>query len=248
MNGRSRWGLGLLALALVAGCATRAPAPVEPSPLTVAAAGGACIARWTPQTLPGKKATRYAVIATEQSVVEAQAAASASLLRHRLRVEPASLGRLHFSWQVPDLLDRADVRRSDTEDAVARVFLAFEGREEGLSAGHRAMSDLAEALAGERLPYATLMYVWNSDGTPGSVVVNGRSDRVRKIVVDAGPARLREWRHHERDIAADFRQAFGEEPGALVSVGLMTDADNTGGRATAWYGPVCLAPAATGGR
>jgi hypothetical protein len=239
---------GLLAVALLGGCATPGPAPVDQAPPIAAALLGACIARWTPQVLPGKKATRYAAIGTERSVVEAQATASASLLRHRLRVEPAALGRLRFSWQVPALLARADVRRSDSEDAVARVFLAFEGREEQLSTRQRAMSDLAETLSGERLPYATLMYVWNGDGPLGSVVVNGRSDRVRKIVVDAGPARLREWRHHERDIAADFRQAFGEEPGALVSVGLMTDADNTGGQATAWYGPVCLAPAAAGGR
>ena len=37
---------------------------------------------------------------------------------------------------------------------------------------------------------------------------------------------------------ADFQQAFGEAPGALLSIGIMTDSDNTASTASAWYGPV----------
>lgn len=39
---------------------------------------------------------------------------------------------------------------------------------------------------------------------------------------------------------ADFRRAFGEEPGALIGVALMTDADNTRASAEASYGEVRL--------
>ena len=69
-------------------------------------------------------------------------------------------------------------------------------------------------------------------------VIHPRTDRVRKIVVDAGPGQIRRWREHRRDLAADFQRAFGEAPGALVSVAYMTDADNTQQQARAWYGPV----------
>ncbi len=34
--------------------------------------------------------------------------------------------------------------------------------------------------------------------------------------------------------------AFGEEPPAIVGVAIMTDADNTGVQATAWYGDLTL--------
>jgi len=70
------------------------------------------------------------------------------------------------------------------------------------------------------------------------VIINPRSDRIRKIVVDSGPGQLRRWREHQRDLAADFRLAFGEPPGPLQSVALMTDSDNTQSQATSWYGPV----------
>jgi len=41
-------------------------------------------------------------------------------------------------------------------------------------------------------------------------------------------------------VAADFRRAFGEEPGPLVAIAVMTDSDNTRSRSRAWYGPVRL--------
>jgi hypothetical protein len=104
--------------------------------------------------------------------------------------------------------------------------------------------DLAEALTGERPPYATLMYVWDASAPVGSVIVNPRSDRVRKIVLDSGPAGLMRWREHRRDLAADFRLAFGEAPGALRSMALMTDSDNTRAEARTWYGEIVLHPPA----
>jgi hypothetical protein len=84
--------------------------------------------------------------------------------------------------------------------------------------------------------------VWETKKTPGTVVVNPRSDRVRKIVLDSGPAGLRSWREHKRDLAADFRLAFGEDPGRLVGIAVMTDGDNTGSQAKAWYGPIEVRP------
>lgn len=45
--------------------------------------------------------------------------------------------------------------------------------------------------------------------------------------VRSGPARL-SWLDYERDIREDFRQVFGEEPGRLLPVALMSDGDNTG--------------------
>ncbi|MDP3613420.1 MAG: DUF3047 domain-containing protein, partial [Rubrivivax sp.] len=56
----------------------------------------------------------------------------------------------------------------------------------------------------------------------------------------SGPAKLRRWRDHKRNLAADYRLAFGEEPGPLAAIALMTDSDNTASRAVSWYGPVTL--------
>lgn len=235
-------GLALLMLSVLGACAHVSPS----DPLVLRAPAGAvwsphCVPAWQPHALPGKRGTRYDLGSEAgPAVVRARADASASMLRYRMRLEPDALQTLRFSWRVTALIDRADVRHRETEDSPARIVLAFDGDHGTLPLKDRSLFELAELVTGERPPFATLMYVWDNGAPLESVVINPRSDRVRKIVVESGPAHLRQWREHERDISADYRRAFGEAPGALIGIGLMTDADNTGTSATAWYGAVCL--------
>lgn len=98
------------------------------------------------------------------------------------------------------------------------------------------LSELSNLMTGEPLPYATLMYVWCNTRAPGSVIINPRTDRIRKLVVESGGKNLNQWLDYERDIRADYERVFGEPPGALVGVGIMTDTDNTQTATRAWYG------------
>jgi hypothetical protein len=41
-------------------------------------------------------------------------------------------------------------------------------------------------------------------------------------------------------VVADFRAAYGEDPGELIGIAVMTDSDNTGTEAEAFYGPIEL--------
>lgn len=196
---------------------------------------------WQGVALPGKKITHYRWVHKDGRVaLMARAERSASLSRSRIRVEAKDLNALTFSWRVDELPLDASVALVEREDAAARVVLGFAGERSKLSVRNRMLFELAEALSGESPPYATLMYVWDTTAPVGTVIVNPRSDRVRKIVVDSGRDHLGRWREHRRDVAADFRRAFGEEPGPLTSLAVMTDADNTQSSATAWYGPIDL--------
>lgn len=175
-----------------------------------------------------------------RDVIQSESNSAASMLRQTLRVEPAQLGHLRFSWKVPALIAGADLTQRDGDDAPVRVVLAFEGDRAKFSAKNAMLSELALLLTGEPLPYATLMYVWGNQSTLGSVIINARTDRIRKLVLESGPLRLNHWLDYERDIRADYEQAFGEAPGALVGIGIMSDSDNTRQQSTAWYGPVTL--------
>ena len=119
---------------------------------------------------------------------------------------------------------------------------AFSGDLSRLSMRNRLQYQLAESLTGEAPPYATLMYVWDNHAEPEAVLPGARSDRVRKIVVERGPTNLRRWLTYRRSLMADFERAFGEPPGRLIGVALLTDTDNTGTRAEACYGDVQLHP------
>ena len=58
------------------------------------------------------------------------------------------------------------------------------------------------------------------------------------IVVESGAEKVNQWVTEERDILEDYRRAFGEDPFLISGVAIMTDTDNTGESAVAYYGDI----------
>lgn len=205
--------------------------------------GGQRGAAWAHRTFPGKTATRFEYARREgRDAVSADAQSSMSVVQQALRIEAEHLGKVRFSWNVPALIDGADMALRDKDDAPVRIVLAFDGDRSRFSPKDAALSELARALTGEPLPYATLMYVWCNHRPLGSIIQSPRTDRVRKLVVESGKRGLNQWLEYERDVRADYERVFGEKPGALVGIAIMSDSDNTQSRSSAWYGPVQLLP------
>jgi hypothetical protein len=221
-------------------------APVREEPADQVAATSANLSPtttlWQHYRLPGKKATQYTYDRVDgRDAMVVSAASSASLLRQKIHIPAVELDRVTFSWKVAALITEADLALRDTGDSPVRIVLAFEGDRAKFSAKNAMLSELSHTLTGEPMPYATLMYVWCNTRAPGTVIINPRTDRIRKIVVESGAKNLNHWLDYERNIRADFEKAYGEPPGALVGVAIMTDTDNTRSTARAWYGKVKLA-------
>jgi hypothetical protein len=226
------WGLTFL---LISGCSVIAPKPAEHRHT----GRQASVATWQNVPLPGKVQTAY----TERThnglpIVYAESSASASMLRRQVRIEAGNHGKVSFSWRVSNLIPDADLTDRDASDSPARLILAFDGDHAKLSARNRMLFDLAHLLTGETPPFSTLMYVWDNKMPAEVVIHSGRTDRIRKIVIETGQLNVDTWRYYERDVVADYRKAFGDEPGPLIGVGLMTDSDNTRSAVKAWYGEV----------
>lgn len=248
-----RWAC-LLLPSLLAACATVAPSvdSVDAEPevantdisWVAPTRGEGSSVNWQARTFPGKQSTVYRTLKMDgREVCEGKSSNSASMLRQTIRVEAADLAQLRFSWKVPGLIAGADMTQRETDDSPVRVILAFDGDRSKFSAKNAMLSELAHTLTGEPMPYATLMYVWGNKSEAETVIINPRTDRIRKLIVESGPKGLNHWLDYERDIRADYLKAFGEEPGALVGIGIMTDSDNTRQQALGWYGPVTLAKA-----
>lgn len=214
------------------------PPPLQQLPLHFSAKE---TAQWDKIVLPGKLRTAYKLERQPQGyALQAQAESSASMLRQRLRIAPEQLGQLTFDWRVERLIPGADMVQRETEDSPVRLILVFDGDRQRFTPKNAMLSELTHSLTGEPMPYATLMYVWCNQCPPESVIVNPRTDRIRKLAVESGPGRVGTWLSYTRNIRADFEKAFGEAPGALMGVGLMTDTDNTRSTTRAWYGKVHL--------
>jgi hypothetical protein len=251
VGGPRAWTSVLLfaGISFLAGCATApVPSPVafsawaQASALPPGHAGGAD--GWQHQPLPGKTQVQFTPVRVDgRDALSATADSAASVMRHRVRIEPSELGSLRFSWKVPALIADADLATREADDSPVRVILAFDGDRSRFSARDAMLAELMRTLTGEEMPYATLMYVWCNKRVPGTVIRSPRTDRIRKLVLESGPRRLNQWLDYARDIRADYERAFGEPPGALIGVAIMTDSDNTRSTARAWYGPVRLGSA-----
>jgi len=196
---------------------------------------------WRPFLLPGKTFAPFEPVTWQgRQALQVRAQRSVSILRQQFSPALRAPGDLVFSWQIDALPEGADLQDSATADSPVRIVLAFDGDRARWSARTHRLSEFSRLLIGEELPYATLSYVWSHGDAPGSVLINPRTDRIRKLVVESGSAQLGRWVEYRRDVRADFVQAFGEEPGPLLAVALMTDTDNTGSSLRAWYGPLRL--------
>jgi hypothetical protein len=188
------------------------------------------------------KPTRYVVERDGgRNVLRANAASSATGLRCAVQIDPAQFGRLRFSWRVPQAPAHADVGVAEHDDCPARIILSFSGDDTRLHLRDRLFFEQVELFTGQRLPFATLMYVWDGGRhAPESVHRNHRSARIQYLTVESGALRTGGWLHYERDVVADYRRVFGEAPGLVTGVGVLTDGDALKLDLEAWYGDISL--------
>lgn len=189
----------------------------------------------------GKRRTEYRLVDTPGgTVLEAHADQAATGLYRRVRADTHRVPLLEWDWRVDRLIPGADLSIGAREDAAARLVVSFHGDAQALDFQQRTMLRLARAFAGEPLPYAMLIYVWSNRLPVETALPSPQIERIRMIVVESGGARLGRWLHYRRNLVEDYRRAFGEEPGDVVAIGVLTDADNTGQSARALYGDITL--------
>ena len=188
--------------------------------------------------------SEYALVESGPGVVlEGRADGSASGFYRRIHIDPRRHPVVEWRWRVLQPLAHTDPRASSRDDSPARLVICFHGDANRLDIGERSTLRLYKALTGEMLPYAMLMYVWSSDAPVGTVASSVYTDKIQMIVVERGGSRTGEWREFRRNVIEDYRRAFGEEPSDIVAVGVMTDADDTRGKARAQYGDITFRPA-----
>ncbi len=194
---------------------------------------------WRAYGIPRKPATQYRLVnGGEHVALEARAERSASGLYRPLRVDPRSHPVLEWRWQVSQLIPGADARKPSREDSPARVIVSFHGDASRLDFEDRTRLRLVQALSGQSLPYAMLVYTWSNELPVGTIVPSHHLSRVRMVVAESGAQRLGRWVEVRRNVLEDFRRAFGEEPWDVVAVGVMSDTDNTGQSAHCLYGDI----------
>ena len=214
-----------------------------------AASGPNPPAPWRVVGLPkgDKPLTRYDITGLGGSqVLRVQTDRSYANLVHDLPPSALAPGvQLRWRWRLDKPLPDADLRRRGGDDSPLKVCAMFDQPLEQLGFVERNLLRTARAVAGEKLPAATLCYVWDATLPAGTLLRNAFTDRVRMIVLDSGEARLGQWVSHSQNLAADFQRAFGQESPTvppLIGILVGADSDNTAGQSLGYVGDITLTP------
>ena len=195
---------------------------------------------WKPLTFKKiEKHTIYTLVKDNDTVVvKAVAEASASGLTREIKINPKEFPVVQWRWKVMNILKKGDVRRKEGDDYPARIYITFEYDPSKLSLFERSKYEAIRLLYGEYPPLAAINYIWESKAPVGTMVPNPYTDRVMMFVVESGAAKVDQWMSEERNVYEDYKKAFKEEPPMISGVAIMTDTDNTGESATAYYGDI----------
>jgi len=124
---------------------------------------------------------------------------------------------LSWSWRVDRVLNGVDERSKSGDDYPARVYVVVSG---------------GAAFWKTR----SLVYVWSSHQPVGATWDNAFTRNAQVMALRSGMKDAGQWVSEKRNIRDDSRQQFGEDLDYIDAVALMTDTDNSGQSATAWYG------------
>lgn len=238
---------GALTLALVIACAAAADdataddaTMLDVSRFSAAQPGTALPPGWKPLTFDRiERHTSYSLVADDgTTVLKAEARASALGLVRPVTIDAREYPVLRWRWKIANLVERADPRRKDGDDYPARLYVTFKYDPARVAPFDRVKYALIRFIYGEYPPHAGINYVWDGRTPVGASMPNAYTDRVRMIVVRSGATDVGRWVSEERNVYEDYKRAFGEEPPPISGIAVMTDTDNTGESATAWYGDI----------
>jgi len=186
-----------------------------------------------------KRHTMYTVETGEgEGYLRAESAASASALYRTLDLDLSEYPLLSWRWKIEGTLEKGDARTKAGDDYAARVYVTFAYDTASAGLMDRARYVIATRLFGITPPGSALNYIWANRLGKDSIVPNPYTGREMMIAVESGNALSGKWVGEERNVYEDYKKAFGRRPPRVTGIAVMTDSDNTGDRATGYYGNI----------
>jgi hypothetical protein len=195
---------------------------------------------WQPLTFERiSRHTGYSLVEDDGTVViKAVSEQSASGLTRAVSIAPREYPVIQWRWKVGNVLQKGDVTSKAGDDYPARIYITFAFDPDRAGYLERLEYEAARLLLGPDVPYRAISYIWGSNSPAGTMVANSYTDRVMMFVVESGAGKLQQWVTEKRNVYEDYRKAFGDEPPMISGIAIMTDTDNTGESAVAWYGDI----------
>jgi hypothetical protein len=181
---------------------------------------------WRELPNPHKAENRFSL--GPDGAIEVASKDSVSTLYKPVAVDLAQRPILTWRWRVDQAAPATDLAAKGEDDCSLAVYVGFPYQPERASFVERMKRQLVESWAGENAPGRVLRYVFCGAHPRGEVVKSpylGSAGMIRVLRPASSPTGA--WFKEQVDVAADYRQAFGEEPQNPSQIAIQADTDNT---------------------
>lgn len=152
--------------------------------------------------------------------IRATSKSSASGLYYKIEYDAEEYPIMSWSWKINGVLSGGDALKKEGDDYPARIYVVFPS----------VFFWKTKAIN----------YIWANKLPKGEAVPNQYTANAIMIAVESGNRKAGRWVEEERNVFEDFKKQFGYDPPGVGAISIMTDTDNTGEEAVAWYGPIRL--------
>ncbi|GGX86202.1 hypothetical protein GCM10007160_11830 [Litchfieldella qijiaojingensis] len=173
------------------------------------------IAQWPTRSFKGE--TDYRLVKRDgMTVLQARARGQASAKYLEREIDLDETPYLHWCWQVSNTHTGLEETTKSGDDYPARVYVVYKT---GL------------------LPWQvqSVNYVWSSSQAAGTDWPNAFTSRAHLLALQGGEENIGRWMAEVRNVRDDFQILFDSRPNRIDGVALMSDGDNAGVDATAWF-------------
>lgn len=210
-SGVLTWGSSLTAIALLLLAPLPSPAAdgakKDRIHIPIIRASNGSAEGWQLKEWAGK--AKYEVVDTEAGkTLHLSSDNTSTALYKEARFNIKDFPLLNWKWKTLKLPEGGDVRSKGSDDQAAQVYVVFPRWPEAVNS----------RLVG---------YIWDTTAAEGSIVTSTKTSNVKYIVVKSGGADLGRWFSEQRNVYADYRRLFNEEPPEVGRVSVMIDSDNT---------------------
>lgn len=174
---------------------------------------------WSTKEFKGQ--TQYQFIKLDGSqVLKAESTDAASGLFYEQRIDLQKTPIMNWRWRIENRLANIDEQTKSGDDFAARVYVVVSG---GLIFWNT----------------KAINYVWASTSAKDKTWPNPfAGDHAMMVAARSFNDKTGTWYSERRNVRADFKQLTGKDIQYIDAVAVMTDTDNSQGKATAYYGDI----------
>jgi hypothetical protein len=141
---------------------------------------------------------------------------------------------IKWKWKISNIYLAGDEKKKSGDDYPLRIYVVFKYDPEKAGIIEQAQYKALKLIYGEYPPHSSISYIWANKKYPDRILPNPYTAKTQMIHLQKGSERAGVWIEERANALEDYRKAFGTDPPLTATLAIMSDADNTGEKATGY--------------